>query len=271
MSSEPNRQSPRPLAGKVALVTGATAFIGRAIAIELARRGAHVVVNGRNGAAGGEVVAGITGAGDSAEFAAADLTDQAAVKAMAGRITARHGHLDILVASGAGASADSPSFRLFAEMDGADFETYIRAHWLTRAYAIQAAAAAMRGQGGGKIVAIGTDAGRVATVGESFIGGATGGMMQMCRVLARELGRDGIRINAVAMSYIWDSEPRWGPGSPALAKGHGSDMIAQLKKRMLFPVHCQDIANAAAFLAGPESDAITGQTLSVNGGLSTPG
>jgi phospholipid/cholesterol/gamma-HCH transport system permease protein len=52
----------------------------------------------------------------------------------------------------------------------------------------------MRTQGGGKIVAIGTDAGRVATVGESFIGGATGGMMQMCRVLARELGRDGIRL-----------------------------------------------------------------------------
>ena len=125
--------------------------------------------------------------------------------------------------------------------------------------------------GRGKIVAVGTDAGRVATVGESFIGGATAGMMQMCRVLARELGRDGIRVNAVAMSYIWDAEPRWGPGSPALEGGHGKGMIENLRKRMLFPVHCQDIANAAAFLAGPESDAITGQTLSVNGGLSTPG
>lgn len=95
--------------------------------------------------------------------------------------------------------------------------------------------------------------------------------MQMCRVLAREQGRDGIRVNAVAMSYIWDAEPRWGPGSPALEGGHGAGMIENPRKRMLFPVHCQDIANAAAFLAGPESDAITGQTLSVNGGLSTPG
>ncbi len=151
------------------------------------------------------------------------------------------------------------------------FDNYIRAHWLTRAFAIQAAARVMALHGRGKIVAVGTDAGRVATVGESFIGGATAGMMQMCRVLARELGRDGIRVNAVAMSYIWDAEPRWGPGSPALEGGHGKGMIENLRKRMLFPVHCQDIANAAAFLAGPESDAITGQTLSVNGGLSTPG
>ena len=94
-------------------------------------------------------------------------------------------------------------------MQGEDFDTYIRSHWLSRAHVIQAAAAAMRTLKRGKIVAIGTDAGRVATVGESFIGGATGGMMQMCRVLARELGRDGIRINAVAMSYIADAEPRW--------------------------------------------------------------
>ncbi|OGA63619.1 MAG: hypothetical protein A3G81_28970 [Betaproteobacteria bacterium RIFCSPLOWO2_12_FULL_65_14] len=264
--------SPAPsLSGRIALVTGATAYIGRAVAAELARRGAQVVVNGRDRAAGEAVVAEIAANGCSAEFEQADLADAGAVRAMVGRVAERHGRLDILVASGAGASADSPSFRLFMEMGGADFENTIRAHWLTRAFAIQAAAAVMGRHRHGKIVAIGTDAGRVATVGESFIGGATGGMMQMCRVLARELGRDGIRVNAVAMSYVWDAKPRWGPGSPALEGGHGKGMIENLRKRMLFPVHCQDIANAAAFFAGPESDAITGQTLSVNGGLSTPG
>lgn len=264
--------SPAPsLSGRIALVTGATAYIGRAVAAELARRGAQVVVNGRDRAAGEAVVAEIAANGCSAEFEQADLADAGAVRAMVDRVAERHGRLDILVASGAGASADSPSFRLFMEMGGADFENTIRAHWLTRAFAIQAAAAVMGRHRHGKIVAIGTDAGRVATVGESFIGGATGGMMQMCRVLARELGRDGIRVNAVAMSYVWDAKPRWGPGSPALEGGHGNGMIENLRKRMLFPVHCQDIANAAAFFAGPESDAITGQTLSVNGGLSTPG
>lgn len=263
--------STHDLHGKTALVTGATAFIGRAVAIELARRGARVVVNGRNPDSGRSVIEEIAAAGGQAEFEAADLTDRTAVQAMVERIVQRHGRLDVLVASGAGASSDSLAFKLFMEMEGVDFETYIRSHWLTRAYAIQAAAAAMRTQHHGKIVAIGTDAGRVATVGESFIGGATGGMMQMCRVLARELGRDGIRINAVAMSYIWDAEPRWGGGSAALSGAHGQGMIDNLRKRMLFPVHCKDIAQAAAFFAGPESDAITGQTLSVNGGLSTPG
>ena len=261
----------KTLQDRIALVTGATAYIGRAAAQELAQRGALVVVNGRNAASGQAVVDEIHSAGGRAEFEAADLTDREAVQAMVGRIVQRHGRLDVLVASGAGASTDSLAFKLFMEMEGADFETYIRSHWLTRAHAIQAAAAAMRTQRYGKIVAIGTDAGRVATVGESFIGGATGGMMQMCRVLARELGRDGIRINAVAMSYIWDAEPRWGGGSPALAGAHGPGMIDNLRKRMLFPVHCADIAQAAAFFAGQESDAITGQTLSVNGGLSTPG
>jgi 3-oxoacyl-[acyl-carrier protein] reductase len=258
------------LQSAIALVTGATAYIGRAVALELARRGARVVVNGRNTATGLAVVEEIAAAGGSAEFEAADLTDRSQVRAMVERIVARHGRLDALVASGAGASNDSLAFKLFTDMSGEDFDTYIRSHWLSRAHVIQAAAAAMRARGSGKIVAIGTDAGRVATVGESFIGGATGGMMQMCRVLARELGRDGIRINAVAMSYIADAEPRWGGASPALA-GHHGGMLQNLKKRMLFPVHCADIANAAAFFAGPESDAITGQTLSVNGGLSTPG
>ena len=259
------------LSGQIALVTGATAYIGRAIAMELARRGAQVIVNGRNPKAGQAVIDEIAANGCSATFEQADLTNGDAVRAMVDRVAERHGRLDILVASGAGASADSPSFRLFKEMSHGDFENYIHAHWLTRAFAIQAAARVMERHGRGKIVAVGTDAGRVATVGESFIGGATAGMMQMCRVLARELGRDGIRVNSVAMSYIWDAEPRWGPGSPALEGGHGTGMIENLRKRMLFPVHCQDIANAAAFFAGPESDAITGQTLSVNGGLSTPG
>ena len=111
------------------------------------------------------------------------------------------------MASGAGASADSPSFRLFKEMSDGDFDNYLRTHWLTRAFVIQAAAHFKALHRCGKIVAAGTDAGRLATDGESFIGGATGGMMQMRRVLARELGRDGIRVNSVAMSYIWDAEP----------------------------------------------------------------
>ena len=74
------------------------------------------------------------------------------------------------------------------------------------------------------------------------------------------------------MSFISDAIPRWGAGSAALMSDQGKGgMLENLRKRMLFDVTCRDIANATAFLAGPQSAAITGQTLSVNGGLSTPG
>lgn len=258
------------LEGEVALVTGSTSHIGKTIACMLAHCGATVIVNGRNQQAGKAVVEEIVAAGGKACFEAADLFRPESVQEMVGRIIDGCGRIDILVSSGAGASHDSPPFRLFEEMQLEDFERYIRAHWLSRVYAIRAVYPHMKAQGSGKIVALGTDAGRVATVGESFIGGATAGMMQMCRALAREFGRHHVRINNVAMSYISDAEPRWGKGSPALEArpGKGSDMLEQLRKRMLFDVNQQDIADAVAFLVSAAADAITGQTISVNGGLS---
>lgn len=261
----------RDLEAKVALVTGATAYIGQAIAFRLAAHGALVIVNGRNVADGEATVRDIVARGGSAHFERADLLDPDQVREMADRVAAQFGRIDILVASGAGASADSPPFRLFHEMESHDYDAYIRAHWLTRAYAIRAAYPHLRNAGGGAIVAIATDAGRVATVGESFIGGATAGMMQMCRSLAREFGRDNIRINAVSTSYVSDAVPRWGEGSPALRPREGGGIGSKLRERMMFDVTRDDIAATVAFLAGPGGDAITGQTISVNGGISTPG
>ena len=265
----------QPLSGKVALVTGATGYIGKAIAIQLAQEGATIAVNGRNKLAGEAAVAEITDQGGTAIFVPADITDGEQVKQMVDDVTAQLGKLDILVASGAGASHDSLPFRLFDELDHDEIDYYIKSHWLTRAYAVQAAIKHMAPDGG-KIVLLGTDAGRIATVGESMIGGSTAGMMQMSRALARELGRKNIRINVVSMSYISDSEPRWHDSSEALearddAEGKRKGMLENLRKRMLFDVTAKDIAAAVSFFAGPASDAITGQTLSVNGGLSTPG
>lgn len=259
------------LDGKVALVTGATAYIGKACALRLAGTGATVVVSGRNAQAGAEVVSEIEAAGGKASFESADLFKPKALEDAAQRVVDRYGQIDVLVASGAGASRDSLAFRLFKDLDLEQVDTYIRSHWLSRLYAIRAVYPHMRKQGG-SMVMIGTDAGRVATVGESMIGGATAGMMQMSRALAREFGREKIRINAVSMSYIGDAEPRWGQGSEALmADDKKAGMLQNLRKRMLFTVECDDIAEAAAFLASPAAGSITGQTLSVNGGLSTPG
>ncbi|MDT0496150.1 SDR family oxidoreductase [Algiphilus sp. W345] len=260
------------LQDSVALVTGATGYIGRAVAVRLARDGARVIVSGRNAQAGAAVVNEIEAQGGKACFEAADLYDPAQLHALAGRVAARFGRIDILVGSGAGASQDSLGFRLFKEMDEQHIERFIRAHWLTRLHAIRAVYPHMCAAGGGSMVMIGTDAGRVATVGEALIGGATAAMMQMCRVLAREFGRERIRMNAVSMSYISDAEPRWQDGSESLMGGdRHAGMLQNLRRRMHFDVRCQDIAEAVAFLASPAAQAITGQTLSVNGGLSTPG
>ena len=259
------------LAGKVAIVTGATAFIGAAIAKRLASLGAFVVVNGRNQEAGDNIVSEIQAAGGEACFEKADLLKAEDIQAMVDRVAERMGHIDILAASGAGASTDSPAFALFKDMGIEDLDRYIRAHWLTRAYAIRAVYPHMQKAGGGRIIAVGTDAGRVATVGESLIGGSTAGMMQMCRALAREFGRDKIHVNSVAMSFISDAVPRWGMSvseSMEPSEKH-KGMIDHLRKRMMFDVHCDDIAKAVAFFAGPGGDAVTGQTLSINGGLST--
>lgn len=257
------------LSERVAIITGATSFIGKTIAQKLAGLGAMVIINGRNIKDGERTVEGIKAGGGKACFEQADIFIPGQVQDMADRVFKRFGRIDILVASGAGASADSPPFKFFKDMDIEDYDKYIRSHWLTRIFAIRSVLPYMIKAKYGKIVTIGTDAGRVATVGESIIGGATAGMMQMSRCLARELGRDGIRINCVAMSYISDAHPRW--GDELFKTEYGKNIINGLLKRMLFDVKKKDIAEITAFLSGPESDAITGQTISVNGGLSTLG
>ena len=252
------------LEGQVALITGGTMNVGQAAAVRLAQRGAIVIVNGRNEGPGRETVELIGGEGGSAFFEKADLTHPGEVAAMVERVIDQHGRIDILVASGAGASPDSLPFKLFHEMDPADYQAYICAHWLTRAYAIRAVLPHMQRQKGGRIIIITTDAGRVPTVGESFIGGAAAGVILMSKVLAREFGRWGIRVNCIATSVVPDAPGRW--RSTRLDK-----MGGQLRQRMMFEVSRWHIADLVVHLAGKGGDAITGQTISVSGGISFPG
>lgn len=255
---------------QVILVTGATSHIGASIADLLAKNGATVVVSGRNEIDGQAKVKKIKSQGGEAIFVAGDMFVPESVKEAVDQVVGRFGRIDSLVISGAGASRDTLPFRFFHEMSADDIESYIKAHWLTRVYAIKAVLPAMKESGGGRIVVLGSDAGRVATAGDSMIGGANAGMMQMCRSLAREFGRDNININTVSMSYIFDAAPRSG-GASVEQSAVGSHLLEGLKKRMLFDVTSNDIAQAVMFFLGPGGAAITGQTLSVNGGLTTPG
>jgi 3-oxoacyl-[acyl-carrier protein] reductase len=258
------------LDGRVALVTGGTWNIGQAAAIRLAQKGATVVVSGRQADSGQNTVDLIRKeAGREGYFESADLNVADDVAAMVARVVSTQGRLDILVASGAGASPDSLPFKFFHEMDIEDFHAYIRAHWLTRVYAMRAAFPHMRSQGEGRIISITTDAGRVPTVGESFIGGAAAGLMQMSKVLAREWGRWGIRVNNIATSVVPDAPVRWQRTAPADAPTSG--VGPRLRSRMMFEVSKWHIADLVAHLAGEGGSAITGQTISINGGISFPG
>ena len=251
------------LDGRVALVTGSTRRIGKAIAIELARAGADVVVNGRNPEPAEEVMAEIRSLGRRTFFEKANLIRWEPVKAMVDRVVEEYGRLDILALSGAAAS--SPPFSPFEEVDPAWYTRYAEAHWISKAYCIRAALDTTKRQGYGKVVSISTDAGRIPTVGESMIGGGAAGLLVMTKVLARELGRYGILVNAICITATespgevtqFDRSPSIEQSS-AGARGPGS--------RQIFHVTSEDVAQAAVFLTSPESDTITGQILSVNGG-----
>jgi 3-oxoacyl-[acyl-carrier protein] reductase len=254
---------------RVTLVTGGSGGIGRVVATCIARPDEHVVVAGRPGGTAAQVVVDeIVAAGGSASAAAADLLEPKQIKELVDGVVAEHGRLDHLVASGAGFSAAGLHFKLFTDMDPDDFSGVVNAHWLGKAHLIHAALAHMVPAAYGKIVNISSDAGRVPTPNESMLGGAAAGLMLMTRAVAREVGRQGVRINTISLGPLADVDMvRLAQLSPS---GEASVAVAQkLTSKLLFPVTAVDIAAAAQFLLSPAGDNVTGQTISVNGGVST--
>jgi NAD(P)-dependent dehydrogenase (short-subunit alcohol dehydrogenase family) len=153
--------------------------------------------------------------------------------------------------------------------------------WLSRFHLARAVVDHMQARKYGKIIFITTDAGRIPSFRESLIGGAAAAVVLATKVLARELGRSGIRVNTIGLPPIMgpapaDTQPVPGSesyreprdqGEPGSGPGHGD----KVNQRQFFSVVPDDIAKAALFLASDGGDVITGQTLSVNGGLSFPG
>ncbi|MFH2011910.1 MAG: SDR family oxidoreductase [Pseudomonadota bacterium] len=257
------------LKGKVALITGSSKGIGRAIALKFAENGCDVVINGNSSDAGMEVVNKIKDMGRHAIFEKANLIVYNEVKEMVDRVLEKMPQIDILVASG-GVISDGkfgilPKF--FREIDPVNYIDFIDSQYFSRLYSIKAVLEHMIERKSGKIVLLGTDGGRCATPGESLLGGAGAAMLLTTKVLASEFARWGIRINAVATTVTKDT--------PSILVANACGPVSKIFKRaiekQLFPISANDIAEAALFLASEASDQITGQALSVNGGLCFPG
>lgn len=263
------------LEGKVALVTGSSVGVGRAIALRLAQAGADVMVNSRREERIRPVAEEIAALGRRSVFHVADLLDGEQIKAMVDRAAEEFGRLDIVVANGAGATKMTLPWRFFHEMDPDFMLGVVLSTWLSKAYLIRAALDHMIPQGSGKIINISTDAGRTPTVGESLIGGGAAGLMLMTRVVARETGRYGIRINTLSTGPLVDNPIDEIEGYSMLsgqgdAPGATAKVSPKLQSRRMFPVAMHDLAEATLYLAAETGDNITGQTWSVNGGISMP-
>lgn len=252
------------LAGRTAVVLGASAGIGRAIAERLAGNGATTVVNGAS-QRGADVAEEIRRNGGTADFIQADMQDFSAVQALADEVVRRYGRLDIVVVSGA---PSQPITSFFADCDPGCYLDYMKSRFATRMYAIRAALPHMQANGYGKVVLITSDAGRVATPGEVMSGAAWAAVHQAAKALAIEVARWGIRINTIATTVTQDT-----PGyHRVLQSPMGEKVFKKAERRMPFwPLLPDDVAGLAVFLASPDSDRITGQIFSVNGGLSVLG
>jgi len=238
---------------RVALVTGASRGIGRAIAERLAAAGAIVVAAAR-GEHAQDTVAGIIGRGGRADAIAMDVTDDAAVTAAVAGILERHGKVDILV-NNAGITRD----QLMLRMKRDDWDAVLSTN-LTAAYGcVQAVLKGMVKQRYGRIVNISSVVGQAGNAGQVNYAASKAGLIGLTKALALEVASRGITVNAVAPGLIETDMTK------ALAAGTHDEWASRIPLKRLGTAG--DVASAVAFLASDEASYITGQVLAVNGGM----
>ncbi len=244
------------LAGRVALVTGAARGLGFALARGLARAGALVVLNGRDRAALDEARRTIAQDGD-ADVESFDVTDRAAVRAGVAAIEARRGAIDVLV-NNAGIQRRHPVEAFPAEDWDAIIATNLTAPFLVA----QAVIPGMKARGRGSIINIASlmsELGRPTIVPYTA---AKGGVRQLTRGLATELGPAGIRVNAIAPGYFMTEMNR------ALIDNREFDAWVKGRAPLRRWGDPDELAGLAVFLASDASSYVTGQTIFVDGGMS---
>ena len=239
---------------RVAIVTGASRGIGRAIAERLAADGRLVVLVSRSADALDQVRQAIEQAGGSAEVRPCDIGDSEAVRAMIEAVASTHGRLDILV-NNAGITRDG----LILRMSDADFDDVININLRSAFVACRSAARPMMRGRFGRIVNIGSVTGLVGNAGQANYAAAKAGLAGLTKTLAKELGSKGITANLVAPGFI---ETNMLDTLPPKAKEQIAGTVPV--RRLGRP---QEIAHVVSFLASDLAGYMTGQVLVVDGGL----
>lgn len=247
------------LDGRVALVTGAASGLGRASADLFVTEGAHVVYADMNGAGAAEAA---RAHGERAAAEQLDVTKDDDCKRAVAATVERFGHLDILMTC-AGVGDSAP----LAELDSETFDRTVGVNLKGTFLTIKHAFPALT-QPGGSVITLASIAGIIASPGFSAYGASKAGVIHLTRILALEGASSGIRVNAIAPSWIWTpmvekAMERMVPGAPpAVVQGY----LARQSPlgRMGTP---DDVAKAALYLASDDSSFMTGQVLVLDGGM----
>jgi 3-oxoacyl-[acyl-carrier protein] reductase len=239
--------------GKIAIVTGASRGIGRAIARRLASEGATVVAvaRGENARA---TVDEIIAAGGAAEVASADMTDTASLERLIAGVIERHGRIDVLV-SNAGITRD----QLLLRMKRADWDDVVATNLTATFVLCQAALKPMLKQRAGRIVAISSVVGQSGNAGQANYAASKAGLIGFCKSLAREVASRNITANVVAPGLIATDMTK------AISADVQKDWSTQIPLGRVGSA--DEVAAAVCFLASDEASYITGQVLGVNGGM----
>jgi NAD(P)-dependent dehydrogenase (short-subunit alcohol dehydrogenase family) len=236
------------LEGSTALVTGATAGIGRAVALQLAALGAEVVVHGRSAERGAKTVQEIQNAGGKARFVAADLSDADDVR----RLAAEAGPVDILINN-----AGVYKFGATADTDDAFFDEHVNLNLRAPYILVQQLVPGMAERGYGAVVNVSTLAAVIPARTAGIYGATKAGLELLTRLWADEFGRSGVRVNAVQAG---PTETPGAAATPGMVESLGATTTLGRAAK------ADEIANTITFLASPQASYINGAILQATGG-----